>query len=357
MVICSNMFGIDPKAARAAWSVFLVALVVAVVYLLHSTIAVFALALLFAYMLIPVVAFVKRYMPGKYSREIALAVVYLALIGVLVGAGVTIGTRVAEEASSLASKLPTLVQNQEWQNHIPLPDWLDRTRTLAFLRTQLAERGHDIVPYLQQFGTQVATGARYLGYGILIPILAFFFLKDGHRMLAAAMDQIRNPERRAVMESIVTDVDKLLGQFIRALVLQALSAFIFYALFLGITGAPYAVLLAAIAGPLEFIPVLGPLAAGVITAVVTGLSGYDSLLWFVLFWVLLRGFQDYVLIPFLLGAGIEMDPIWVLFGVLAGDQLAGVEGMFFSVPVIAILRLVLERIRRKRPESDADSVE
>ncbi len=55
-----------------------------------------------------------------------------------------------------------------------------------------------------------------------------------------------------------------------------------------------------------------------------------------IFWFLYRGVQDYILSPHLMGRGVEIHPLVVLFGVLAGEQLAGVPGMFFSVPVIAI---------------------
>jgi predicted PurR-regulated permease PerM len=56
-------------------------------------------------------------------------------------------------------------------------------------------------------------------------------------------------------------------------------------------------------------------------------------------------FQDYILSPHLLGAGVEIHPLLVLFGVLAGDRIAGIPGMFFSIPVIAILKVVYVRLR------------
>lgn len=342
------MLGIDNRAARAAWTVFLVALAIATAYALRTTLALFALALLFAYLLLPVIGFVERYTPGRIPQTAALAIVYLALVGALIAASITIGARIGEEASGLASKLPQLVQNQQWQSTIPLPAWLEpsRDRIFAYLRAQISERGTDVLPYLQALGTHVVSGARYVGYAILVPILAFFFLKDGPRMRDGILKQFVEGRRRVLLEGVLADVDRLLGSYIRALVLQALSAFVLYALFLSATGAPYGILMAGIAGPLEFIPVVGPLVAGAITATVTGLAGYGALPWFVLFWLLLRGFQDYVLIPFLMGGGIKMDPVLVLFGVLAGEQLAGIPGMFFSVPVIAILRVIWVRTRR-----------
>jgi predicted PurR-regulated permease PerM len=52
-----------------------------------------------------------------------------------------------------------------------------------------------------------------------------------------------------------------------------------------------------------------------------------------------------VLNPILMSAGIELHPLLVLFGVLAGEQIAGIPGMFFSVPAIAILKVVFIRLR------------
>ncbi len=357
------MTGIDSRAAKAAWSVFLVALAIAIAWQLRSVLAVFAFSLLFAYMLMPVVSLVDRYTPHHISRTVSLAFVYLVLVGLLVFAGVTIGSRIAEEAGSLASRLPRLVQDQQWQTSVPLPAWLEpqRARMVSVLRNEISRSEEDVVPYLKTLGSQVMAGARFLGYFILVPILAFFFLSGGRSLLDDLLQQVPSGPRRTMARGILGDIDTLLGQYIRALVLQALSAFALYSLFLGTTGAPYSMLLAGIAGPLEFIPVVGPLAAGVVTAFVAGIAGYAHLGWFVLFWVVLRGFQDYLLIPFLLGAGISMDPLLVLFGVMAGEQLGGVEGMIFSVPLLAILRVIFLRLAGKsasgRIRVPAESVE
>ena len=68
------MLGIDAKVARAAWTVFLLALLLATAYLIRETLAVFVIALLFAYLLAPLVGFVERVTPHQVSPSIALAV-------------------------------------------------------------------------------------------------------------------------------------------------------------------------------------------------------------------------------------------------------------------------------------------
>jgi predicted PurR-regulated permease PerM len=61
-----------------------------------------------------------------------------------------------------------------------------------------------------------------------------------------------------------------------------------------------------------------------------------------------RMFQDYVLSPYLMGSGVELHPLLVLFGVFAGAEVAGIPGTFLSVPVIALIRIVYIRIRKAR---------
>jgi predicted PurR-regulated permease PerM len=343
------MLGIDPRALRAAWTVLLLALVVAAAYAVRTTIAVFMIAVLFAYLLIPLVDAVNHYTPRRVSGTLALAIVYLMLVGFIVALALTVGSRLADEANNLAVRLPDLLKNREWIDKIPLPYWLEpaRVRMVQWLQEEIDTGGRDILPYVKSFGGQLITGARYILYIVLVPILAFFFLKDGRKIRQDIIDSL-DETNQLVVEEILDDINRLLGQYIRALVLLSVSSFIANSVFLGLTGAPYAILLAVISALGEFLPVVGPAAGAAIILAVTGLSGYTHLITFILFWILFRMFQDYVVNPYVMGKGVELNPLLVLFGVLAGEQIAGVAGMFFSVPVIATLRVVFVRLQRVR---------
>jgi predicted PurR-regulated permease PerM len=59
-------------------------------------------------------------------------------------------------------------------------------------------------------------------------------------------------------------------------------------------------------------------------------------------------FQDYVLSPHIMGQGVELHPLLVLFGVFAGAEVAGVAGSFLSVPLLALIRILYLRMRRQR---------
>jgi predicted PurR-regulated permease PerM len=128
---------------------------------------------------------------------------------------------------------------------------------------------------------------------------------------------------------------------------MSLASFTFYSIFLGLTGMPFPLLLAGAAATLEFIPAVGPMAGAIIIIAVAAATGYGHLILLLIFLGLYRIFQDFVLNPYLLSAGVEIHPLLVLFGVLAGDELLGIPGMFFSVPAMAALRLILIRLRRR----------
>jgi predicted PurR-regulated permease PerM len=146
-------------------------------------------------------------------------------------------------------------------------------------------------------------------------------------------------------------LDHLLGRYIRALLLLSVAALAAYSVFLASIGVPYALLLGAVAALLEFVPVFGPLLSALIIIIVAGLAEYPHLLWILFFIIGYRIFQDYVLGPRLMGAGVGVHPILVLFGLLAGGEVAGVPGIFLSVPAIAAGLIIGRHVLRIRSNS------
>lgn len=342
------MLGLDGRTLRAVWTVFLFGLVVAIVYLARHTLVIFALAIFLAHLLAPLVDRVERLIPRRVSRNVALAIVYLALIGIVTAILIAIGAKIGEQASALAGKLPEALKGDPI-SRLPLPAWLEqwRPRLAEFVHAQTAGFDDNVLPLLNKIGPGILTGLGSLLPIVLIPILSFFFLKDGLALRDALIKSVA-PSRRPLLEEILEDLHLLVAQYIRALTLLAMATFVAYSVFFSIASIPYPVLLASIAGVLEFIPVVGPLTSSVIILIVAGVSGYSHILAILGFLGLYRLFQDYVLSPYLMSSGVEIHPLLVLFAVLAGEQVAGIPGMFFSVPAIAALRIIIVRMRRRK---------
>lgn len=352
------MLGLDRRTAQQTWTVLFIVLMLGAIYLIRDTLFVFTVSLLFAYLLWPLVKLLDRRIPGG-SKVWALAVVYLSLLALLIGVGIIIGSRIEEQASALAVRIPDLLSKFE---NVSQPTGFSSLQTLratimATLRKQVSEHSQYFVSLLPNAALGVLSHVSILIFIVLVPILSFFFLKDGERISRAIMGVVATGPRRDTFNEIASELNLLFAQYMRALVLLAAVAFVAYALFFSLMGVPFGILLAAIAFPLEFIPMIGPFTGGVIVLAVAGLGGFHHLLWLIAFLLAFRVFQDYVLSPQLLSKGMELHPLIVIFGVLAGASVAGIAGSFLSVPVLATLRIIFRQLRKGYGSSVSDTGE
>lgn len=341
------MLGIDRRAARAAWTVGLVALLLYLTYLVRATFFVFVLAVLFAYLLTPLVDLLNRFLPTS-TRTPALALAYVIFVGSVVFGGIQIGTRTFDQAKQLAEQLPGDVAKLR-KATLDTPTTLGKyeVQLIDKVQTEISRRSNDLISALPQAGAQFLSVAGSLIYVVIIPVLAFFFLKDGHVIRQHMLDALEEGPRRALLDDVMADMDVLMAHYIRALVALSLSAFTACSIFFAVVGMPYGILLAAFAALLEIVPILGPAVAGITIALVALISG-THLLAVVIFVIAFRMLQDYILSPHLMGRGVELHPLLVLFGVFAGAEVAGVAGTFLSVPALALARVIYVRLRKAR---------
>jgi predicted PurR-regulated permease PerM len=90
------------------------------------------------------------------------------------------------------------------------------------------------------------------------------------------------------------------------------------------------------------------LTAAIIIIAVSVMSGYSHVLWVIIFLGIYRMFQDYVLSPHLMSKGVELHPLMIIFGVFAGGEIGGIAGIFLSVPMLALIRLLYHRLSKVR---------
>jgi predicted PurR-regulated permease PerM len=346
------MLGIDRRAASYTWTAIAILLLVAVIYISRKTLFVFIVALLLAYLFSPLVDLLDHMLPGRRTRTLALVIAYLIVIGALVFGVVGLGSRIAEEAKTLATRFS--------QSGGPTPaattDQPFVDRSIAYLQAQVRQHTGDIAAFLPRVGLQALSVAGDLVFIIIVPILSFFFLKDGRAMWDGLLDLVDEGSPRALVEDIARDINVLLAQYMRALTVLSLFTLTFFSFYFSVTHVPYALLLAAVAGLLEFIPMIGPFSAAVIVIVVSAFSGYPHLLWILTFLAVYRLFQDYVLSPRLMSRGMELHPLLVMFGVFAGGEIGGVAGTFLSVPALALIRILYRRLAKARHSAELDQV-
>jgi predicted PurR-regulated permease PerM len=258
----------------------------------------------------------------------------------------SMGPRIGRESSRLSQSLPALTQLSSGQLAEQLGQehgWNSRLVDLA--RDYLVSHSNQITTLAQKIGLRVADVAREAWLLVIVPLLSIFFLKDGRAFGQILLDLVRSRPQRELLQGVLSDLNQMLAHFIRAQLILAALTFIAYSIVLALMKMPYVLVLGTIGGLLEFIPVVGPLFAGLAIVSVGLLSSFPHVLGLVIFLGCWRLIQDYVTSPRIMGQSVELHPLAAIFGVMAGGEVAGILGIFLSIPVMASLRIVFRRWR------------
>ncbi len=335
---------IDTRTARVLFTLLLFALALGFLYVARRTLIAFLFAVFFAYLVDPAVSRVEKWIKG---RGRAIGVIYLLLVMLLITFFFFVGPQIARQAQRLSESLPKLLETvssgqiaeqigkeQGWNVH-----------TRAQLSKLLAYHRDDLLGLAQRIGLRVADVAKQAWLLIVVPILAAFFLKDGRAFGEVLLSFVHSRPQREFLEGVLGDLNQMLAQFIRAQLTLAAFSCVAYIAFLELTRVPYALVLGTAGGIMEFIPVVGPLVAAAVIFGVALLMSYPHWLVLLAFLGAWRLVQDYVISPRIMGKSMELHPLAAIFGVLAGGEIAGVLGIYLSIPVMASLRIVWRRWR------------
>jgi len=351
------MLGVDARAFRVSWTVLVVAGAAGLLYLVRGALLVLVLAILFAYVVWPLVekaeALARRLGAQRLARLWGLALVYPLLMGLALLAGVVLAPQITEQAANLVDKVSAFAGQIRQGN---LLDEMSRRSgwslpTLYAMRDKLMVHAGALLPYLRSAGAQLLHYLSNLWLVVLVPILAFFLLKDAERFREGLESWLVERGHREFLRAVLEDLHQLLAHYMRSVVVLSFLTFASHLLFFWAAGVPYGLLLASAAGMLEFIPLVGPLGAAALIVLAAWLAGYGHLVWILIFLGAWRLVQDYVNMPLVIGSGIELHPLLVILGVVGGAELAGVAGMFLSIPtLVAVMILVRHSLPRAAPE-------
>jgi len=329
----------DGRTARVLITVLLFALGLGFLYVARQTLIAFLFAIFFAYLMSPLVSYLEKLLRG---RGRAIAVIYVLLIGLVVVFLFAVGPKVTREGAKLGQSLPALLQQvssgQFAQQLGSEHGWNEKSTELV--QSFLANHSEEITQFAQRVGIRVADVAKQAWLLFIVPLLSIFFLRDGRAFSDILLSLVQSRPQRELLEGVLNDLNQMLAHFIRAQLTLAALTLVTCSAFLGLMRVPYALVLGTIGGLLEFVPVVGPLVAAV-----TIISVALHWLILVVFLAAWRLTQDYVSSPRIMGQSMELHPLAAIFGVMAGGEVAGILGIYLSIPVMASLRIVFRRWR------------
>lgn len=350
-----------PSLARATALVLSLALgfvaALWIVFRLRGVLLVLVLAVFFAYLVSPMVErfgrkFTIRGRRFLLPRATAIGAVYLLVFGSIAGTGLLLLPALDDQLGQLAREFPGYVTRvqalwQRWQagyetHAIPqaVRAAIDRA-TLQAVTAGGTYVTNDLLPRL--FGWLL-----YLPWLVLVPILAFFLLKDAGLLRKTALRFLPRGHIRTRGDVFLVELNDMLAAYIRAQVTACLLVGMACTVGFLVIGVPYAVLLGMTAGVLEFIPLAGPLTVGALAAGFAAFHSVGQTVAVVLFLLVLRAVQDYVVYPKIVGTGVHLHPLAVILAILCGAELGGLAGIFLAIPAVAALTLAFWHYRDHR---------
>lgn len=335
---------LDQRTVNVTRTLAILALAVAFIYGARHTLLAFLMAIFFAYIVGPIVSRVERWHRiSRGSRKLAIAEVYVVLALVIAGIVLGIGPGIADDGRRLLSAAPALLEklgSGEIVHKIgSTRGWSYQTQMHA--EHFLAEHRDALLAALRNFGIEVGAVLTQSFWILLIPILAIPFLNDAPEIVEFVFRILRpNPQARTFAEAVLQDVNSMAANYIRAQLLLAGFAVVAYTVVLAASGVQYGVVLGITAGILEFIPLVGPLIGAIAILAVAFLTGFEHLWLLVLFLGCWRLLQDYFNSPRLMHERVKLHPFIIIFSILAGGEIAGVLGVFLSIPVAATVQII-----------------
>lgn len=318
-------------------------------YEIRTLLLLMILSIFFCYLMAPIVHFLEQpiYLFSheiRLRRSLAIVIVYL-----LIGAALFVGLRMIwgplwEQVNELAKNMPVYIKSvTDTSNNVVngANSWLRHLRLPPASREYLLDHIKDIagasLPWFEALIGRLVGLTPYLTWLILVPVLSFFLLKDASAFERNLIALLPNERLQKRAHWLLLDVSRTLAAYIRAQITACVVVGAVMMLGLSLIGAPYPIVLGAIAGLLEFIPLIGPLISA---CVIFGLSltiSFKTALIVALFLAILRFAQDYYIYPRIVGRGIKMHPVIVILAILAGAEIGGLIGVFLSIPVVGLV--------------------
>ena len=339
----------------AAWC-GIAALLSLVLWLLAPVLARFVVAAVLAYALTPVVDWLDNAGRGRIPRLLAVIVVELIFIIAVLGVLLLIVPILAKELPLMRAQLPQLLDTaarvlqpllNQWGVHVSLDVATAKAFVFKYLNANVEEALGSVLSSVK-LGGSVAFAL--IGNAILIPVALFYLLMDWSRFVAQAGDLI--PQRmRSATDNFFQEADAVLGQYLRGQLLVMVILAVFYSVGLALFGLDLALPIGVFTGLAIFVPYVG-FGIGLVLAILAGLLEFSAssgvaytFIMVAVVYGLGQLIESLVLTPRLVGERIGLHPLAVIFALLAFGQLFGFVGVLIALPASAVLLVGIRRIK------------
>ena len=335
--------------------VFLLGLVFVfwLLWVLRSVLLPFIVGFILAYLLLPIIRWVEKHIPGAGKKPkhkqlkrisiivvvylLSLAVIGLVVLYIITLVGQALGTLTQDASQIIPNGLDTIKQ---WLKSIPL---LSNPSIQENIDVYIAKAGAALPNMLIDFLTRgvkiVQTSAGMILGFILMPIFIFYILKDWERLrdkFYAALPLWT----RTHTKSIFSILQNVVGRYIRGQLLLGLVVGLCAYVLLMILRIDFALPLAVFAAITELVPMIGPWLGGGLAVLVTLATAPEKVIWVALGYILIQLLENNLLVPRIQGSQMEIHPAFIIMLCVLGAYFAGILGFIIVLPLtMAIIKI------------------
>ena len=300
---------------------------------------------LFAILLLPVASFLEKKL--RLPRSLSSLVSILLLLGFIYGILYLVGSQI----SNLASDWPML-KSQVGQSLDNLSQWvqhafnINTTKQLSYIHTttkKIEASGGDVL------GTTFGAVSSLMLFYVFIFIFTFFILLY-RAILIKFILWVFSDEYEPIVYDIVENIQSILRQYILGLLLEMFVVACLACVAFWVIGIKYAVLLGIIVALFNLIPYLGIFTALLLSTLITFATGNIKDSAYVAGSVLaIHAVDSNFLLPTIVGSKVKLNALITFLGIVFGEMIWGLSGMFLSIPVMAILKIIFDRVETLKP--------
>lgn len=339
----------EPKLTYSLKAVALIALGLGLLYvaveflkLLGEGGVVILAAILVAYLIMPLVDRLRH----RMSLVWALSITYVLIVLVLALTVLWVVPPLATQAHSLIVSLPGLLQTMQTKLSDPTNPLI--AKAPPELRSYIMSIPAEVNTLVAKYGLGMAQRALGVLFSvaslflsvIIVPILAAYLFFDTAEVKRGFLGFIPENSRPKTL-AILSDVNHVIGAFVRGQVLDGVILAIMVTVMLWLLHVPYALLIGVAAGFLNLVPYLGAI-IGFIPSVTLALAynGWENALLVALLFAVIQQIDGNFILPRIMKENVLLSPLIIIVSILIFSALFGVMGTFLAVPIAAILRVL-----------------
>ena len=311
----------------------------------QTILAPFILGLLFAILLLPLASVLEKKL--RFPRPLASIASVLVMILIVFIVVYFIGNQLRFLVSAwprLETQLTEALRSlQEWIHHT---FHIEISRQVKFLSS--------ISGRAMSASTSMATGLLLSFSGLLLflifTLLYTFFILCHRKRLVEFLVSSFNKENSHTVFAIVEQTQYMVKKYIIGLFIEMFVVFCISGILLWIVGSNFVLLLALITGIFNVIPYIGIFTALLLSALITFATGTAVKALFAALSILLVHIIDSnFLMPVILGSKVRINALIIIIGVIIGEMIWGISGMFVAIPIIAIMKIISDNVESLQP--------